>query len=57
MAVSNKVMKRKTPPIVEDPLSFLIDIEIGLSSLSEPLSAPKKSKVDTTEREGKLISP
>lgn len=53
MAPSDKVAKRKAHyPIEDDLLSLLADVEFGLSSPIKPLSALKRSKVDTTKGGG-----
>lgn len=53
MASSNKIMNKKAHSSVEDDsLSLLANVELGLSSPFDPVSTPKKSKVDTTKGGG-----
>lgn len=58
MALSNKVPKRKAHLLVikDDLLAFLADAQLGLFSLVEPASIPKRSNVDTA-KEGGEYSP
>lgn len=54
MAHSDKIAKRKTPSsfIKDDPLAFLTDPQLGLSFSTKPVTASKRSKVDTIKGGG-----